>query len=112
VRVYKQDDGIEFRAWFEARPGEPTFPPSVHWRLRCLTNNLVLKEWAELVPEAVTEAGALVGVRVLIEVDGEYNAIQNAENRRETKQLQVTAAKGTARQKSEFREYAIANGDF
>ncbi len=112
MRVYKQGDGVEFVAWFEATPGVPTVPLSVHWRLRCVTSNTVLVDWTELTPETVTESGVLVGVRAVVEIDGANNGMQDSSNRRETKQLQVTAAKGTPRQKSEFLEYAIANGDF
>lgn len=112
MRVYNQDDGIEFAAWFEATPGVPTVPPSVHYRLRCKTNNLVLQDWTEVTTETVTEAGVILGVRSIIEIDGALNAIQDTANRRETKELQVTAGKSTPRAKSEFREYAIANGDF
>ena len=111
MRVYNQGDGVEFVAWFEATPGVPTVPPSAHWRLRCLTSNTVLQDWTAVPSEIVSENGAVIGVKALIEIDGALNEMQDANNRRETKQLQVSAAKATARQYSKFLEYAVANGN-
>ena len=110
--VYNQGDGIEFAAWFEATPGVPTVPPSVHWRLRCVTNDKVLQDWLPATPEVISENGVITGVRAVIEIDGQLNEMQDVNNRRETKQLQVSASKGLARAKAEFYEYAVANGDY
>lgn len=109
MRVYPQGDGVEFNAWFEATPGVPTIPPSVDWRLLCLTTKKELQPWTPVTPEVVTEAGAIVGVKAFIELDGALNAIQDSSNRRETKQLQVASGLGTSRQRSEWLEYAVAN---
>ena len=110
--VYNQGDGIEFEAWFEATPGVPTVPPNVYWRLRCITNNLVLQDWTAVGPEVVSDLGVITGVKALIEIDGALNEIYDSNNRRENKQLQVMSGRGSARQKSEFYDYAVANGDF
>lgn len=112
MRVYKDGDGVECKAWFESVPNEPAVPLSAHWRLRCLTSGTVLQDWTELTPVEVYENGVRTGVYAIIEIDGTLNAIRDATLRRETKQLQVVAAKGTPRQRSEWYEYAIANGDY
>lgn len=111
MRVYNQGDGVEFKAWFEATPGVPTVPQTAHWRLRCLSSNKVLVDWTEVQPVQVADESGIVGVYVQIDVDGALNVMQDTTVRRETKQLQVSAAKGTARQYSKFLEYAVANAD-
>lgn len=111
MRVYPEEDGVEFRAWFESNPNEPAVPSTVHWRLRCLTNGTVLQDWTEATPVEVFENGARTGVYALIEVDGALNALQDRCNRRETKRLQVVAAKATPRQGTEWFDYAIANSE-
>lgn len=111
MRVYNAGDGAEFRAWFEATPNVPTVPQSAHWRLRDLTSRTVLQDWTEVTPVEVYANGARTGVYALIEIDGTLNVMQDDCRRRETKQLQVVAAKGTARQYSKYFEYAVVNGD-
>jgi len=110
VRVYNEHTGVEFTAWFTSNPGVPTLPLSVHYRLRCLTNDLVLQDWTELAPEIIADETGITGVKVVIDVDGALNVLQDSNNRRETKQLQVVAAKDTPREFSKFRDYAVANG--
>ena len=111
MKVYNEHSGVEFAAFFEANPGVPTVPPTVHWRLRCLTNDVVLQDWTEVAYEIQSdESGAVMGVRATIDIDGALNVLQNDNNRRETKQLQVVAGKDTAREFSKFHEYAVANG--
>lgn len=111
MKVYNEHSGVEFSAFFESIPGVPTVPPSVHWRLRCLTTDTLLQDWTEIAYEIQSDdAGAVIGVKAAIDIDGSLNVMQDTNNRRETKQLQVVAGKDTAREYSKFHEYAIAYG--
>lgn len=108
MTVYYERDGLEIEAFFEALPGVPTVPATVHWRLVSLTTGQALTSWAA-VPYVIQTGvgGAITGVRSVIEVDGSLNVIRNRKNASEAMQIQVVAAKDTPRAKYEMFEYDV-----
>jgi hypothetical protein len=109
MRVYNERSGVEFQAWFEATPGVPTVPSSVHWLLHCVTNDMALQEATAVSPEIISDETGITGVKVTIDIPGSLNAIQNDANMREVKQLLVISGMGTDREYSEVHEYYVRN---
>lgn len=107
MRVENERSGLEFKAYFETEPDAPAIPTSVHWKLRCETNDQTLQDWTVASPVTVTENGVITRVYAVIDVPGSLNAIIDRCNRREIKELQVVAGKDTDREFSEtLRWYA------
>lgn len=107
MRVFNQNSGIEYDAWFESQPGTPTVPSSVHWRLRCATNDQTLVDWTSVAYVIESDETGVTGVRARIDVPGSQNGIVNSRNRREMKELQVVADKDTDREFSVVHQYYI-----
>lgn len=108
MRLCNEQSGLEFEARFGSADGAPSIPLTAHWRLRCVTNDVTLKDWTEATPETlVGDSGAIVGVRVVIDVDGALNALVDRTRRRETREVQVVAAKDTPREYSETLQYGV-----
>jgi hypothetical protein len=101
VRVENERAGLEHRAYFKTEPDIPVIPTSVHWRLRCATNDVVLKDWTTAEPVIVNVDGVMTGVYAQIDVPGTLTGIINRKNLREIKELQVVAGKDTEREFSE-----------
>lgn len=109
MRLYNEYSGVEFVAWFTATPGVPTVPTTVHWRLRCTTNDQVLQDWTTVAPSIQSDNTGITGVKAAVDVPGSLNGIINRANRREIKQLQVVADKDTDREYSVIREWYVLN---
>ena len=108
MRVYNQNSGVEFDAWFEANPGTPTIPPGVHWRLRCVTNDQTLVDWTSASYEIQSDESGITGVVSRIDVPGSKNTIIDSANKREIKELQVVSGKDTDREFSETVQYYVS----
>src|SRR4051812_14040891 len=101
MRITNAGNGREFEAWFETVSGEPTVPPTVHWRLRCMTTGTLLQDLTEVPIEIISDGTGITGVKATIEIDGALNEMQNTRNPREVRQLEIIAAYGTPHQYSE-----------
>jgi hypothetical protein len=109
MRVSNERSGREFECWFEATPGVPTAPTTVHWKLDCVTTRKSLSEFAELTPEILSDETGITGCKVVIDVPGSLLAIQNDNNVREVKHLLVVADKDTDREYSKDVEFYVRN---
>lgn len=109
MRLYNEFSGVEFDAWFESNPGEPTIPPTVHYRLRCETNDQTVIDWTSVPYEIISADDGISGVRAHIEIPGSANQILNAANRREVRDLQVVAAKDQDREYSDSIQYYVVS---
>ena len=107
MRFVNEKSGREFQAWFESNPGEPTVPSTVHWCLRNNTHDATVQEWVELEPVVVSANGAITGVKATVDVPGSLHVLTDRNNRREEFELQVVAAKDTAREYSEVLPYYV-----
>lgn len=110
MRLIKESSGREFEAWFETVAGAPTVPPSAHWRLVDTTNGLneALTDWTAVAPEIRTDqTGAMIGVRVVVNVPGSLNRIRNRANLREGRELQIVAAKDQDQEYAETLPYYV-----
>lgn len=108
MRVHNEKSGLEFEAWFESETGEPAAPANVYWRLRNLTADTVVQDWAAGDYEIVVgDGGAITGYRATIDVPGALNVLIDSGRRRETFELMVVADKDGEREFSETHEYAI-----
>ncbi len=108
MRIYNERSGVEYDAYFEAQPGTPTVPGTVHWRLLCATNEQTLVDCTPVPYVIESDESGITGVRARIDVPGSKNVIVNPANRREIKELQVVCDKDTDREFSEVMQYYVA----
>lgn len=107
MRLFNERSGVEFDAWFQSYPGEPTIPPSVHYRLLCVTTGKTLIDWTEVPYEILSSEEGIDGVKAHIDIAGSDNILQSRASKREVKELQVVSGKDTDREYSEVLQYGI-----
>ncbi len=107
MRLYNERSGVEFDAWFESNPGEPTIPPSVHYRLRNVDADLTLIDTTAVPYEVVSAEGTMTGVKAHIEIPGTVHVLSNTSAKREVFELQVFAGMGTPREYSDTHQYYV-----
>ena len=110
MKTVSERNGLEFTAKFFDHENQPAVPATVHWRLDCQTTGANLVDWTEETPVATyDDFGDAVDVSVEVEIPASANAIQQDSNRREIKELTVTAGKDTDREYSETITYVVVN---
>lgn len=109
--IVNEGSGREYAAYFESTPGVPTVPVTAHWRLVMVQNNKtqILQDWTEATPIVETDpiTGAITGVRIEINIDGALNTMVDSTLRREGRELQVVASKGSPREYSKTEPYFV-----
>jgi hypothetical protein len=100
MRLYNENAGVEFDAWFETQPGVPTVPTTVHWCLRNATHDETRKVHTSVPYVIESDETGITGVRARIDVPGTLNTIMDRKNRRETMELEVIADMGSDREYS------------
>lgn len=112
MRIVNERSGLEYQAAFEAAGNVPTVPTTVHWRLRCVTNDETLQDWTLIgSTPTVDDGGALALVASTVNVPGAMNALIDRNNRREVRELQVVADKDTEREFSTVMQYYVVRMD-
>lgn len=106
--VINERSGVEFTAHFEDAAGNPTVPPSVHWRLDCESTGKVLQSDTAIDPVTVTDESGIVDCYVTVNIPGSLNTIQGGDWR-ELKTLLVIAAKDTDGEYSQEYQYYVRN---
>jgi hypothetical protein len=102
--------GKEVKAYFKTVSGDPTIPPTAHWRLVDTTYNndpTILQDWTAEEPEPLLDptSGALLAVRIICNIDGAHN--RTTRGRRESREVQVVAAMDTPYEWSAKAQYFV-----
>jgi hypothetical protein len=99
VREYNEGDTIDVTFSFFDPDWVFATPTTVRYRIHCLTENRTVREWTSLTPSQSVE----------IAIASSDNAIINAGNVRERKQVQVQVYTGLSTQKTHTREWFVKN---
>jgi len=96
----QQKEGSSFSATAFGRNGATAeAPTTAKYRVDCITTGKVLTDWTTLTPAA----------SMAIAITATHNAIQDQSNRREKKQLTVSANHGTATQYRDAVTWQVEN---
>ena len=110
MKTVNERTGIELTVSFFDREETPAIPVTAHWRLDCVTTGKVLQDWTEFAPIVnYDDLGNLSSVNAEVEVDAALNVIQKDQNKREVKELTVSAALDTPREYAASVQYTVLN---